>query len=73
MSGSDENSSAQLKDGKRIIIKIGSALLVDKDKNPNWNPPSLDAVSDGMVNAFLGPLTDRDELGRDAAQHAVGC
>ena len=39
------------------------ALLVDKDKNPNWNPPSLDAVSDSMVNTFLGPLTDRDELG----------
>ena len=39
------------------------ALLIDKDKTPQWNPPSLDAVSGAMVNEFLGPLADREELG----------
>ena len=42
------------------------ALLIDKDKAPKWNPPALAAVSDAMVNEFLGPLTDREELGLTA-------
>ena len=39
------------------------ALLVDKDKSPKWNPSTLESVSDDMVAQFLGPLSERKELG----------
>jgi enoyl-CoA hydratase len=29
------------------------ALLVDKDNAPQWRPPSLDAVTDAMVDAHF--------------------
>ncbi len=29
------------------------ALLIDKDKNPHWNPPSLEEVSEGMVSNYF--------------------
>ena len=32
------------------------ALLVDKDKSPNWQPAELQAVSESMVEAFFQPL-----------------
>jgi len=35
------------------IIEGVRALLVDKDKAPRWNPPSIDAVSAERVNAFF--------------------
>jgi enoyl-CoA hydratase/carnithine racemase len=31
------------------------ALLIDKDNSPRWNPPTLDAVSEAMVDAFFAP------------------
>ena len=29
------------------------ALLIDKDKNPRWNPPTLDEVTSERVAAFF--------------------
>ncbi len=34
------------------------ALLVDKDKAPQWQPPSLDSVSDALVADYLSPLPE---------------
>ncbi len=33
------------------------ALLVDKDKNPKWNPARLDLVRDEMVEHYFQPTT----------------
>ena len=38
------------------------ALLVDKDKAPKWNPPTLAAVTEDLLGDFLAPLQD-GELG----------
>ena len=38
------------------------ALLVDKDKSPKWNPPSLAGVTDEMVAQFLSPLPEAEAL-----------
>ncbi|MFN6993956.1 MAG: enoyl-CoA hydratase/isomerase family protein [Aquincola tertiaricarbonis] len=34
------------------------ALLIDKDKNPRWDPPTLDAVTQAHVNAHFQPRHD---------------
>ena len=38
------------------------ALLVDKDKAPKWNPPTVAEVTDEMVGAFLAPLAAGEAL-----------
>ena len=42
------------------------ALLIDKDKAPKWNPPTIEAVSDDLVAEIMAPLTHRPELGLSA-------
>ena len=32
------------------------ALLVDKDNNPRWDPPTAEAVSDQMIDELMAPL-----------------
>lgn len=39
------------------------AQVVDKDRNPRWNPPVLEQVDDTLVDGYFAPLTDTDELG----------
>jgi enoyl-CoA hydratase len=39
------------------------ALLVDKDRAPKWNPPTLAAVGDAAVAQLLAPLPAGQELG----------
>lgn len=36
------------------------ALLVDKDKDPKWQPASLEEVSDAEIEAMFAPLGDYD-------------
>lgn len=31
------------------------ALLIDKDKNPQWDPPTLEAVEPALVDAYFAP------------------
>ncbi len=42
-------------DGGDIIEGV-RALIVDKDKNPRWNPPTLDEVTTRQVGAFFAGL-----------------
>ncbi|MBU1302097.1 MAG: enoyl-CoA hydratase/isomerase family protein, partial [Gammaproteobacteria bacterium] len=35
------------------IIEGVRALIVDKDKNPRWNPPTLEEVTPARVAAFF--------------------
>ena len=36
------------------------ALLVDKDKSPNWRPASVEMVSDSLVESFFAPTGARE-------------
>jgi enoyl-CoA hydratase len=38
------------------------ALLIDKDHAPKWNPATLDAATDAMVQRYFAPFADGDEL-----------
>lgn len=38
------------------------AVVIDKDNKPQWEPATLDEVSDGMVDAYFAPLGE-GELG----------
>lgn len=31
------------------------AQIIDKDREPKWNPPSLDEVSDELVSHYFAP------------------
>ncbi|PWA26264.1 hypothetical protein CCH79_00013778 [Gambusia affinis] len=36
------------------------AVLIDKDQNPRWSPPSLDQVSDRLVDECFASLGEKD-------------
>ncbi|KAK3430205.1 hypothetical protein EUGRSUZ_E01732 [Eucalyptus grandis] len=36
------------------------ALLLDKDKNPKWEPPRLELVTDKMVESYFSKVDDED-------------
>jgi len=36
------------------------AMLIDKDQKPRWRPATLGEVSDGMVDGYFAPLSDRE-------------
>ncbi|MBB6133969.1 enoyl-CoA hydratase/carnithine racemase [Massilia aurea] len=38
------------------VLEGVRALVIDKDNAPQWNPPSLDLVTDAMVARFFAPV-----------------
>lgn len=38
------------------------ALLIDKDQQPKWNPPTLEKVTEERVQSFFVKLPDDEEL-----------
>ncbi len=36
------------------------AMLIDRDRNPQWRPARLEEVSDSMVDAYFAPIGDRE-------------
>ncbi|KAJ0051986.1 hypothetical protein Pint_00010 [Pistacia integerrima] len=36
------------------------AILLDKDKNPKWQPSKLELVSDSMVDRYFSPVNDEE-------------
>jgi hypothetical protein len=38
------------------------ALLIDKDQKPQWNPPTLEEVTQEIVDYHFAPLKPEDEL-----------
>ncbi|MFF3259985.1 enoyl-CoA hydratase/isomerase family protein [Streptomyces sp. NPDC002932] len=47
------------------LVEGVRAQIVDKDRNPRWNPAALTEVTDADVERFFAPLGD-GELGLDA-------
>lgn len=44
------------------------AAIIDKDRNPRWDPDALDAVDDAAVDRFFAPRDDDLRLGAQADQ-----
>jgi enoyl-CoA hydratase/carnithine racemase len=38
------------------VLEGVRALVIDKDNAPQWNPPTIDAVTPEMVDAFFAPV-----------------
>lgn len=38
------------------------ALLIDKDQKPRWNPPTLEEVTQEIVDYHFAPLKPEEEL-----------
>jgi hypothetical protein len=38
------------------------ALLIDKDQKPQWNPPTLEGVTQEIVDYHFAPLKPEEEL-----------
>jgi enoyl-CoA hydratase len=36
------------------------AMLIDRDRNPQWRPASLAEVSESMVDGYFAALGDRE-------------
>jgi enoyl-CoA hydratase len=36
------------------------AMLIDRDRNPQWRPATLAEVTDSMVDAYFAPIGDRE-------------
>jgi len=37
------------------------AVIVDKDNNPKWDPPSPEGVTDALIDAIFAPLPADEE------------
>jgi enoyl-CoA hydratase len=53
--GARQVQSADFLEGVRAVI-------VDKDHAPKWNPPTLEGVSETVIDEVFAPLTDIEEL-----------
>lgn len=52
--------------GSRVVamhdfIEGVRALIVDKDNNPKWDPPTAEAVTDDWIDAIFAPLPDNEK------------
>ncbi|KAJ6673785.1 3-HYDROXYISOBUTYRYL-COA HYDROLASE-RELATED [Salix viminalis] len=45
----------------RVFLQGVRAILLDKDKNPKWEPSKLELVTDEMVDKYFSRV-DEDEM-----------
>lgn len=50
---------------RKFILKFFPgvrACLVDKDRNPKWDPPQLESISAADISCYFEPLPSNEEL-----------
>ncbi|MBI1198085.1 MAG: enoyl-CoA hydratase/isomerase family protein [Phenylobacterium sp.] len=61
-----DNMAMEYRIGARVVqrhdfIEGVRAVIVDKDNAPKWNPPTLEAVGDDILDAIFAPLPSDQE------------
>jgi enoyl-CoA hydratase len=61
-----DNMAMEYRIGARVVqrhdfIEGVRAVIVDKDNAPRWDPPTLEAVSETLIDGIFAPLASADE------------
>ncbi len=61
-----KNMAMEYRIGARVVrmhdfLEGVRALIVEKDNAPRWNPPTLERVSEAMLDAIFTPMPSEDE------------
>jgi enoyl-CoA hydratase len=61
-----ENMAMEYRIGARVVqrhdfLEGVRAVIVDKDNAPRWDPPTLEGVTDAMLDAIFAPLPSAEE------------
>nr|MEA2797155.1 hypothetical protein [Phenylobacterium sp.] len=61
-----DNMAMEYRIGARVVqrhdfLEGVRAVIVDKDNAPKWNPPTLEGVTDAMIDAIFAPLPSAEE------------
>jgi enoyl-CoA hydratase len=61
-----DNMAMEYRIGARVVqrhdfIEGVRAVIVEKDNAPKWDPPSLQAVTDGLLDGIFAPLPSGEE------------
>jgi enoyl-CoA hydratase len=61
-----ENMAMEYRIGARVVqrhdfLEGVRAVIVEKDNAPKWDPPTLEAVTDGMLDSIFAPLASAEE------------
>ncbi|HZZ31254.1 MAG TPA: enoyl-CoA hydratase/isomerase family protein, partial [Phenylobacterium sp.] len=61
-----DNMAMEYRIGARVVqrhdfLEGVRAVIVDKDNTPRWNPPTLAAVSDALIDGIFAPLASTEE------------
>lgn len=61
-----DNMAMEYRIGARVVqrhdfLEGVRAVIVDKDNAPNWDPPTLEAVSETLIEGIFAPLPSTEE------------
>ena len=61
-----DNMAMEYRIGARVVqrhdfLEGVRAVIVDKDNAPKWEPPTLEAVSETLIEGIFAPLPSADE------------
>lgn len=61
-----DNMAMEYRIGSRVVrrhdfLEGVRAVIIDKDNAPQWNPPTLEAVSDALLDDIFAPLSPAEE------------
>jgi enoyl-CoA hydratase len=61
-----DNMRMEYRIGARVVqrhdfLEGVRAVIVDKDNAPNWNPPTLEGVTDAVLDEIFAPLPENEE------------
>jgi enoyl-CoA hydratase len=61
-----EHMALEYRIGARVVqrpdfLEGVRAVIVDKDNAPKWNPPTLEGVSEAMLDSIFAPLPSAEE------------